>query len=143
MAIISSPASIEEIAEIVALDYECLSGEAWPAELWLNFLQKRQCLLIRETMAFALFSIAADEAEMIKVAVAPSHQRQGAGARLIEKALGILADQGINKVALEVRASNRGARALYQKLGFAQVGLRIKYYQHPVEDVQTWVKDLD
>ena len=41
---------------------------------------------------------------------------------------------GSRCLTLEVRASNTPAQALYEKLGFAQVGRRPKYYQNPRED---------
>ena len=43
-------------------------------------------------------------------------------------------EKGRGDVFLEVRVSNHGAKALYQRLGFAENGVRRDYYDNPVED---------
>ena len=45
-------------------------------------------------------------------------------------------------LTLEVRDSNAPAAALYASLGFAQIGLRKNYYQHPKEDARILRKEL-
>ena len=45
-----------------------------------------------------------------------------------------LKQKGSSSLTLEVRSSNLGAIALYEKLGFTQVGLRKNYYRNPKED---------
>ena len=71
------------------------------------------------------------EADMMNIAVAQSHRRQGIAKALVEE---LIARLDANMLTLEVRASNGGAIALYNSLGFRQVGLRKNYYRKPKED---------
>jgi ribosomal-protein-alanine N-acetyltransferase len=49
---------------------------------------------------------------------------------------------GARGAALEVRAGNRAAQALYERHGFALVGRRRNYYRHPQEDALVMAADL-
>jgi [ribosomal protein S18]-alanine N-acetyltransferase len=77
---------------------------------------------------------ARDEGEILNLGVAGAHRRRGIGRRLVERALARLEARGVQMVYLEVRESNAVARELYRSLGFAEVGRRGRYYNHPVED---------
>lgn len=77
---------------------------------------------------------AADEGEILNLAVAPGGQRHGLGRALVQDMLEELAGRGVTHVYLEVRESNAPARALYAAHGFKEVGRRKQYYQRPVED---------
>ena len=77
---------------------------------------------------------AVDETDVMNVAVHPDHRRQGIAEALIEKLVQELKARGSHALMLEVRASNAPAIALYEKLGFLQVGLRKNYYRNPKED---------
>ena len=74
------------------------------------------------------------ETDMMNVAVHPDHRRRGIAAILIEQLILELKNRGSCSLTLEVRASNDGAIALYDKLGFRQVGRRPNYYRNPKED---------
>ena len=74
------------------------------------------------------------EADMMNLAVHPDYRRQGIGERLVTELVRQLSGQSVSSLTLEVRASNAPAIALYEKLGFAMVGRRPKYYQNPRED---------
>ena len=75
-----------------------------------------------------------DESDVMNVAVHPDCRRQGIAEQLIETLIGELKNRGSKALMLEVRASNAPAIALYEKLGFRQVGLRKNYYRNPKED---------
>ena len=75
-----------------------------------------------------------DEADVMNVAVHPEHRRQGIAEDLICTLVEELKKRGIHALLLEVRATNAPAIALYEKLGFQQVGLRKNYYRNPKED---------
>ena len=77
---------------------------------------------------------AADEGEILNLAVAPSVRRTGLGRALVEDILDALGGRGVRQVYLEVRESNAPARALYAAHGFREVGRRKQYYRRPVED---------
>jgi len=72
--------------------------------------------------------------DMMNVAVDPDYRRQGIGERLIAELIARLKAMGNECLTLEVRESNLGAIALYDKLGFREVGRRKNYYRNPRED---------
>ena len=86
---------------------------------------------------------AVDETDVMNVAVHPDHRRQGIAEALIEKLVLELKARGSHALMLEVRASNAPAIALYEKLGFLQVGLRKNYYRNPKEDALILRKEWD
>jgi ribosomal-protein-alanine N-acetyltransferase len=73
-----------------------------------------------------------EEAEILRIAVAPQRRGCGIGAVLLREALALLPNA--KQVFLEVREGNAAARRLYEKLGFVQVGLRRGYYTMPAEN---------
>ena len=75
-----------------------------------------------------------DESDVMNIAVHPDWRRQGIAEQLIEHLISQLKNRGSQALMLEVRASNAPAIALYEKLGFRQVGLRKNYYRNPKED---------
>lgn len=77
---------------------------------------------------------AADEGEILNLAVAPGGRRRGLGRALVEDVLTELHERGARNIYLEVRESNAAARALYAAHGFREVGRRPGYYRRPVED---------
>jgi ribosomal-protein-alanine N-acetyltransferase len=87
-----------------------------------------------EVAGYVFARRAADEAEILNLAVLAAHARRGVGTGLVDAVLGDLVDAGIVRVFLEVRESNAGARAFYDRLGFRPVGRRRGYYSKPRED---------
>ena len=77
---------------------------------------------------------AADEGEILNLAVAEGGRRRGLGRALVEAIVAALSERGVRQVYLEVRESNAAARALYAAFGFKDVGRRQAYYRRPVED---------
>ena len=77
---------------------------------------------------------AIDEADMMNIAVHPDFRRLGIAERLVTLLCDELAAKNVHALMLEVRASNEPAKALYEKLGFTQVGRRPNYYRNPKED---------
>ena len=74
------------------------------------------------------------EGELLKIAVALESRRQGIAMQLVAHTLGYLAEQGVGRCFLELRAANLPALALYERFGFRRVGLRKNYYASPMED---------
>lgn len=82
------------------------------------------------------------ESDMMNIAVAPEYRRQGVAEALIKMLTAQLLKNGNGSLTLEVRVSNAPAIALYQKLGFIQVGRRPNYYRSPREDALILRKEL-
>lgn len=74
------------------------------------------------------------ETDMMNIAVHPDYRRRGLAEALVNALVEDLKKQESHCLTLEVRASNEAAQKLYEKLGFAQVGLRKNYYRNPRED---------
>jgi ribosomal-protein-alanine N-acetyltransferase len=80
-------------------------------------------------IGFAVSRMAADEAEILSIAVAASHRGRGLSRNLLLTHLGHLAGRGVRTVFLEVEENNQPARRLYERAGFAVAGRRERYYR--------------
>ena len=78
---------------------------------------------------FVIAQLAADEAEILSIGVAPDWQRAGLGTMLVEGLVRASKRGEAKRVFLEVAEDNVAARALYDKLGFKETGRRKGYYK--------------
>jgi ribosomal-protein-alanine N-acetyltransferase len=85
----------------------------------------------RNLIGFAVSRMAADEAEILSIAVAPNQRGRGLSRKLLLTHLGHLAGRGVRTVFLEVEENNQPARRLYDRAGFAVAGRRERYYREP------------
>jgi ribosomal-protein-alanine N-acetyltransferase len=85
----------------------------------------------RKLAGFILSRIAADEAEILSVAVAPAWRGRHIGRDLLRLHLRRLAGFGVESVFLEVGERNDPAQGLYAASGFYEVGRRARYYAEP------------
>jgi [ribosomal protein S18]-alanine N-acetyltransferase len=83
---------------------------------------------------FCAFWLVFDEIHINNVAVLPRFRGGGMGSAILRHVLAQARELGANRATLEVRASNAGARRLYERLGFRTAGRRPNYYSSPVED---------
>lgn len=75
-----------------------------------------------------------DEGEIANLAVAPGDRGTHLGSALLDAVIAAARARRAASLYLEVRDSNRAARALYASRGFVEVGRRRNYYRKPVED---------
>ena len=83
---------------------------------------------------FCAFWLVFDEIHINNIAMRPACRGFGLGTRLLQHIFTEGRAMGATRATLEVRASNVGARRLYERLGFAVAGLRRRYYTNPEED---------
>jgi ribosomal-protein-alanine N-acetyltransferase len=95
-----------------------------------------------EITGFLMARQAADEAEILNLAVRRSHRRTGVASALFLAALEQLRARKATRLFLEVRESNAPAIAFYQKHGFRQVGTRPGYYRQPDEAALVFERKL-
>lgn len=75
-----------------------------------------------------------DEAEITNVAVKEECRGQGIAKAMLQELLRQGIVRGAKSFFLEVRAGNRPAICLYEKMGFEHSGVRRNFYEHPRED---------
>ncbi len=85
----------------------------------------------RKVIGFAVSRMAADEAEILSISVDAAYRGKGLSKNLLLTHLGHLAGFGVRRIFLEVEENNAPARRLYERMGFAAVGRRERYYQQP------------
>jgi ribosomal-protein-alanine N-acetyltransferase len=85
----------------------------------------------RTTIGFAVSRMAADEAEILSIAIDPKHRGRGLSRNLLLTHLGHLAGHGVRTVFLEVEENNQPAQQLYNRAGFTVTGRRERYYKQP------------
>ena len=85
----------------------------------------------RQVIGFAVSRMAADEAEILSIAIDENQRGRGLSRSLLMTHLGHLAGRGVRTIFLEVEENNRPARRLYEWAGFGVVGRRERYYQQP------------
>ena len=90
---------------------------------------------------FCAFWLVFDEIHINNVAVLPQFRGSGMGSAILRHVLDEATRLGAHRATLEVRASNRGALRLYERLGFHAAGRRPNYYSSPVEDALILWKD--
>ena len=99
-----------------------------------QMLSERNTLVHRlrlkgRVIGFSVSRLAADEAELLSIAVDQKYRGRGLSRDLLHTHLGHLAGRGIRTVFLEVEENNQPARRLYQRAGFEPVGRRERYYR--------------
>ena len=131
--------------EVLELERSLFGDEPWTAyHFWseLGQVQTRYYLVALDAglvVGYAGLCDHPDEAFVQTMAVAPTHQRCGLGARLLADLLAEAVRRRQRTVSLEVRADNGPAQRLYGRHGFRQVAIRRGYYPGGIDGwVLTW-----
>ncbi len=130
------PADISQAALLSRLHAEGFH-EAWDEAAFATLLAMPGAFALlaldnaEQPAGFALGRVAADEAEVISIAVRPRQRQLGIGRALLRGLAGQARRLGAGSLFLEVAESNHAAQALYRAAGFGQVGRRKDYYEAP------------
>ena len=140
------PMDKSHIEQVAALERECFSSP-WTEGMLTDALYDPQaCFIVAEdgeggVLGYAGLHAVLDEGYIDNVAVEQSARRHGVASALLD-VFCRFGQANLSFLTLEVRASNTAAIALYEKHGFAQVGLRKNYYQNPREDALLMTKEF-
>jgi ribosomal-protein-alanine N-acetyltransferase len=97
-----------------------------------------------EVVGYAGMFRAIDDGHITTIAVDPAWQRQGIASRMLLALARAAVERGCRNLTLEVRMSNSGAQALYERFGFVPAGVRKGYYPETGEDALVmWANDVD
>lgn len=124
------PADLPTLVELEAASFP----DPWSARMLASAIADPHSLVqvIEDggrVAGYAVLRRAADEAELLSVAVDPEARGRGLGRRLVEEGLDRVREQGARTCYLEVRPGNEPARSLYRSLGFRRIGRRRAYYR--------------
>jgi tRNA threonylcarbamoyladenosine biosynthesis protein TsaB len=137
----------EDVDAVAAIGKEAPEAATWSKESYGKFAEEHGSLALvletnRRISGFLLGRRVGDQAEVLNLAVASRDRRKGEGTALLVAAFVEFALRSVRSVYLEVRESNTGAIAFYEKHGFAKTGLRRGYYREPAEGAVTMEKKL-
>jgi len=117
--------------DVIAVIHNAAFGvaEAWSRDVFsLQLALPNVFGLLDPAGGMILVRIAADEAEILTLAVAPAVQRGGIARGLLGQATTLAEKMGVRSVFLEVSVTNIAAQQLYLRSGFTEVGRRPHYY---------------
>lgn len=133
-----------DLDRVIEIEQNLKEAPHWPLEAYgsalrLEAMPRRIALVAEDAQTgrlegYAIAAMVPPEAELETIAVATEYQHRGLGRRLFSALAGELREAKIDRILLEVRASNYRAQALYRSLEFEETGRRPRYYTDPVED---------
>lgn len=136
------PLLLSDLARVAEIERHTFS-DPWSAAAFRDALGQPHIRAVAAAdergglVGYAIGLVAADEAEVLNIAVDPPARGQGIGTALLEAILTELRGAGARSVFLEVRSSNGEAIRLYRRSGFEILGARPGYYRKPREDALT------
>jgi len=85
------------------------------------------CIENETVLGYSILAMAVGEAHVLNICVSPTEQGQGIGRKMLENLIEVARGRA-ETMFLEVRPSNTVALALYQNMGFNEIGIRKGYY---------------
>jgi [ribosomal protein S18]-alanine N-acetyltransferase len=138
---------VSDVESLMAVGKESPEAAKWSKESYLKHSEDSGAVFfVTEEgggiTGFLVGRIVGDQGEIFNLAVKQGNRRLGRGKALISKATEEFESRGVKNVYLEVRESNTGAIAFYERQGFANTGRRKGYYREPDEAAVTMEKKL-
>jgi ribosomal-protein-alanine N-acetyltransferase len=138
------PADTSAISEILRNSSQAAQ---WPFESYASLANSPGGILLvceakTQVIGFVAARQAADQAEILNIAVHSDFRRKGVASALLLTALDAFRRSAIAHVFLELRESNLPARTLYERYGFIRTGHRKSYYANPTEDALCMLRKL-
>ena len=126
------PMRQEDVPSVAALEREAYDFP-WSAGIFRDCLLAGYTAMLleqdTEVVGYSVMSVAAGEAHLLNICLAPHLRRRGIGRRLLQQMLDLAVQAGAERVFLEVRPSNTDAMRLYGAAGFDAIGIRRGYYR--------------
>lgn len=130
-------ATAEELYQVIAAGFK--GDSPWPRRHIQETLASKSAVLLAATLGeekvgLIVASETAYTLDIYLVVVAEKHKQKAIGTQLFNQLIAYAEEKEIDSIALETRASNTPALALYERVGFEKVGERKAYYSRPIED---------
>lgn len=137
--------SASEIPAILAILKESPEASMWSEESLMAAASQGMAWAAKwggTVVGILVGRVAADEFEILNMAVGRKWRRHKVATRLVKTALESARTAGARKTYLEVRSSNEGGIWFYKRIGFRGTGRRLNYYQQPKEDAVLMVLQI-
>lgn len=124
------PMQTEDLDAVLAIEQRAFS-HPWSLKLYEDALTRYQCWMMErgaQHIGHAVMQYIVDEAHLLNIVISVEQQGQGYGRQLLTFALEQAELHGSKECYLELRQSNHAAYALYEQLGFNEIGRRNNYY---------------
>ena len=141
------PMTYDHVPQAAELERLCFS-DPWSERMLREHLDNQCAAAIAAVgedgtlLGYAGLLVVLDEGYITNVAVRPAYRRQGIASDLLGVFERFARGHQLAFLTLEVRASNAAAIALYEKMGYARVGVRKNYYEHPREDAVIMTREF-
>ncbi len=127
----------EDAGYIAALEAEVFT-DAWSGKGVAETLEQNNAFIVVAELAhkpigYCIVYHVMDEAEIARIAVGKEARRKGVGRGLLDAVCICCAEKSVQRLLLDVRESNEGARTFYKKYGFKEDGIRKNFYENPKE----------
>lgn len=123
--------NVSDLPAVIAIE-EKNYGFPWSEGIFKDCFKAGYSCWVSEEMdkilGYSIASFAVGEAHILNLCVDPEEQGLGIGRKMMENLINVARTKKAETVFLEVRPSNLGAIALYEKLGFNEIGIRKDYY---------------
>ncbi len=138
--------TVRDIAAVATLE-RVVYPQPWSARTFYDELaQANRRYIVAEQdgvmVGYAGLLLVEGDAHITTLAVDPTARRYRVGTRLMVELVDRALASGAKHLTLEVRVSNSAARRLYERFGFAPVGLRKNYYRDE-DALVMWATDID
>jgi ribosomal-protein-alanine N-acetyltransferase len=146
-AAVIRPMTRRDIPAVATLEQEVYT-QPWSVRVFFDELaQQNRAYFVAENGQGAIVGyggllLVEEDAHITTLAVLPEARRARLGTRLMLALVDGALEAGARHLTLEVRMSNAGARSLYERFGFAPVGLRKDYYRDE-DALVMWAIDID
>lgn len=128
------PMQQDDLTQVLAIE-EAVYPFPWTLGIFQDCLRVGYCCWLMEldeaVIGYGVVSVVIDESHILNLCIHPDWQGRGLGSKLIQMLLKVSRRHGAETAFLEVRESNLAALALYQQLGFTEIGRRRDYYPLP------------
>lgn len=124
-----------DIARIVQIEQICFGRSAWGESLITDEVRSdRHIVLVADDLtAYGAISLAADFADLDRIAVLPAARGRGLARELLAALVDSARDLGADRMLLEVAADNAAAIGLYDSFGFDTINTRTGYYSGGID----------
>lgn len=132
------PMEPEDIKAVAAIESQSFSMP-WSQNGFMEALKMEHNIILvadedGEILGYECIYVSFEEGELTNIAVKKEFRRSGIGQLLIRELQKSAASSGVERIVLEARESNDAAIGLYEKMGFAKLGIRKNFYEKPVEN---------